>query len=229
MRFSVLCVTAFVSVAASASAQSTYVGAGVGADIFRPGGVEASGFDNPRGGEAVAWSLRLGTSMTDRWGVEVGLTRPAEIERETSGGYPVPLLGPISVTSAVGIAVPPSATIFRSTFHTSRRNTTLDAVAWVAQPVGSRVDLIYLGGVAFARTVEEVDFSVPRLGVGIPIIAPTSTRSTTYGAGPLAGLEARVALTEHALLIPGVRLYGISTQAGGGWLVRPSVALGWRL
>jgi hypothetical protein len=230
MRFRAVCITAFVSVAASASAQSTYVGAGVGADIFRPGGVEASGFDEPRGGEAVAWSLRLGTSITDRWGVEVGFTRPSEIERETRGGYHVPLLGQIVATGQVGpgILTPPAASIFGSTARTSRRSTTLDAIAWVAQPVGGRVDLIYLGGVAFARTVEEVNFSFPRLGPGIPIIAPTSTRSTTYGAGPVAGFEARVALTDHAILIPGIRLHAIGDQAGGGWLVRPSVALGWR-
>jgi hypothetical protein len=227
MRVSALCITAFLSAAVSASGQSTYVAGGVGADVFRPGGVEATGFDEPGGGEAVAWSLRLGTSITDRWGVEVGFTRPSEIERESRSGYPVPLL-----TGQVfpGVVVPSITAfpIFESTIRLSRRNNTLDAIAWVAQPVGSRVDLIYLGGVAFARTIEEADFSLtPRAGV-FPIIVPMSTRTTTYGAGPVAGLEARLTLTGRALLIPGIRLHGIGGQAGGGWLVRPSVALGWR-
>ena len=228
MRFRALCLAAVVSIAAPASAQSTYVAAGVGADIFLPGGVEASGVEQPNGGEAVAWSLRLGTSVTDRWGVEIEFTRPNEIEREIRRGYPVPLLTPQIVPGAV----PPSAIpqiIFDSTIRLSRRNSTLDAIAWVAQPVGSRVDLIYLGGVAFARTVEEMDFSFSRRIAVLPIIAPTSTRTTTYGAGPVAGLEARLALTDQALLIPGVRLHAMGSQTGGGWLVRPSVALGWRL
>jgi hypothetical protein len=237
MRFRALCIAALVWVAAPASAQSTYVAAGVGADIFRPSGIEASGFDESRGGEAVAWSLRLGTAVTDRWGVEVGFTRPAEIEREIRGGYPLPLLSQVSATGQIGAGgVPPpnilttltALPIFESAIRLSRRSSTLDAIAWVAQPVGNRVDLIYLGGVAFARTVEEMDFSLTRRIAVFPIIAPTSTRTTTYDAGPVVGLEGRLALADRAVLIPGIRLHGVSTQTGGGWLVRPSVALGWR-
>jgi hypothetical protein len=224
MRFKALCLSVLVSVAAPAAAQSTYIAAGVGADIFRPGGVEGIGVDAPRGGEAVAWSLRLGTAVTDRWGVEVGFTRPAEIEGEIRQVYPL-----LAAAGLSGLAqVPGAALSFSPTVRTSRRNTTLDAIAWVAQRVGSRVDLIYLGGVAFNRTIEEVDFSLAPRGGILPIIAPTSTRTTTYGAGPVAGLEARLTLTTRAFLIPGIRLHGTSSQAGGGWLVRPSVALGWR-
>jgi hypothetical protein len=231
MRFRVLCITAFVSLASLASAQSTYVAAGVGADIFRPSAVEASGFDEPRGGEAVAWSLRLGTAVTDRWGVEVAFTRPSEIERETRSGFPIPLLASQIVSGVISsMPITPNTTfpIFESTTRLSRRNSTIDAVVWVAQPVGSRIDLIYLGGVAFARTVEEMDFSFTRRVGVLPIVAPTSTRTTTYDAGPVVGLEGRLALTDNALLIPGIRLHGIGGQVGGGWLVRPSVALGWR-
>jgi len=214
------------SCASPAFGQSTYVAAGVGADIFRPSGVEAGGFDESRGGEAVAWSLRLGTAVTDRWGVEVAFTRPSEIDREIRSGYPVPLLASQVIP---GVVIPPTTTspIFESTVRRSRRSSTIDAIAWVAQPVGSRVDLIYLGGVAFARTVEEIDFSLTRRTAVLPIIAPTSTRTTTYDAGPVVGLEGRLALTDRARLIPGIRLHGTSSQAGGGWLVRPSVALGW--
>jgi hypothetical protein len=231
MRFRTLWITVFVCLATTASAQSTYVAAGVGADIFRPSGVEASGFDESRGGEAVAWSLRLGTAVTDRWGVEVAFTRPNEIERETRSGIPIPLLAGQIISGVIGPTPIGTATtfpIFESTTRLSRRNSTIDAVAWVAQPVGSRIDLIYLGGVAFARTVEEMDFSFTRRSPVLPIVAPTSTRTTTYDTGPVVGLEGRLALTDNAVLIPGIRLYGVSSQAGGGWLVRPSVALGWR-
>lgn len=226
MPFKTLCCMCLVLVAAPAAAQSPYVAAGVSADIFRPGSVESSGVEDARGGEAVAWSLRLGTAVTDRWGVEVGFTRPGEIDREIRNG-PVPL----SRLNVPGGVLPPGTAlpVFESTLRTSRRNSTLDTIAWVVQPVGSRVDLVYLGGVAFTRIVEEVDFSVTRRAAAVvPIIVPTSTRTTTYGAGPVAGLEARLTLAGRALLIPGIRLHGVGGQTGSGWLVRPAVALGWR-
>lgn len=101
-------------------------------------------------------------------------------------------------------------------------------VAWVAQTVSSRIDLIYLGGIAFSRMVEEMEFELTRRAALAPIVVPSSIRTTTYGAGPVVGLEARVRFPARAILIPGVRLHGVGGGAGGGWLVRPSVALGWR-
>lgn len=227
-----------VLLAAPAFAQSAYVAGAVGADVFRPGRVEARGGDDlTAGGEAVAFSLRVGTAITDRWGVELGLTRPAEIEHEVQRGFPVPLLAgqrtPIVfsfvsfVSASGGIAIP----VFESTLHFERRNTTLDAVAWVAQTVSDRVDLVYLGGVAFNRVVEDLAFgSAPARNVigGIPTILPTSTRTITYGVGPVVGIDARLDLTDHVMLVPGIRLQGIGRNAASGWLLRPSVGLGWR-
>lgn len=201
-----------VLVAGPAFAQSTYVAAGIGADVFRPDRVDVRGVDDlSTGGEAVAVSARVGTAVTDRWGVELEYTRAGEIERELRRVLPVPRFSQSE-----------------STIHLTRRTTTLDAVAWVAQTVSSRIDLIYLGGIAFSRMVEEMEFELTsRAGVA-PIVFPTSTRTTTYGTGPVAGVEARVQLTARAMLMPGVRLHGVGGDAGGGWLVRPSVALGWR-
>lgn len=206
-----------VLVAGPAFAQSAYVAAGVGADVFRPGRVEVRGADDwSAAGEAVAVSARIGTAVTDRWGVEFEFTRAGDIEREIQRGLPVPLL--------TRQALP----LFESTIHLTRRNSTLDAVAWVAQPLSSRVDLVYVGGVAFTRAVEEMEFELTRRAALAPIVVPSSIRTTTYGAGPVAGLEARVQLPARTILIPGVRLHGVGGDAGGGWLVRPSVALGWR-
>jgi hypothetical protein len=200
-----------------AFAQSAYVGAGVGADLFRPGRVEVRGADDwSAAGETIAFSARVGTAVTDRWGVELEFTRAGNIEREMQRGFPVPLLARQAVPQ------------FESTIRLTRRNATLDAVAWVAQTLSGRVDLVYVGGIAFTRIVEEMDFELTRRAGLAPIVVPTSTRTTTYGAGPVAGLEARVQLTARAILIPGVRLHGIGGDAGGGWLLRPSVALGWR-
>jgi len=213
-----------------ALAQSTYVVAGIGADVFRTRHVQAGGFDSPTAdGEAVALSLRAGTAVTDRWGVELEFTRAAKIERELRRGFPVPLLRNV-VVAPVPARPDISVPIFESTTRVSRRNATLDAVLWVTQPVGSRVDLVYLGGVAFARAVDTVAFQFTPRAALAPIILPNATQTTTYGTGPVAGLEARIQLTTHAVLIPGIRLHAVTGtgDAGGGWLLRPAVALGWR-
>jgi hypothetical protein len=214
---------------APAAAQPAYVAAGVGADIFRPRRVEARGLDDATsGGEAVAFSARVGTAMTDRWGVELEFTRARDIERELRRGFPLPL---VARPVGGGVLVPDTVLpVFESTIRLSRSNATLDAVAWVAQPVGSRVDLVYLGGIAFTRAVERMQFAFGPRGLLSPtLVLPNSTRTTTYGAGPVAGLEARVRLTDHVLLVPGVRLHGIDGGSGtAAWLVRPAAALGWQ-
>jgi hypothetical protein len=54
-------------------------------------------------------------------------------------------------------------------------------------------------------------------------------RTTTYGLAPVVGFEARIALTDHIRLVPGVRLQGIGRGTNGtaGWLIRPSASLMW--
>ena len=122
----------------------------------------------------------------------------------------------------IGVAIP----VFDAITRIERRNTTLDTLAWVAQPVGSRVDLVYLGGIAFNRIVEDISFQFTRRIVGI--VVPNSTRTITYDVGPVAGIEARIALTDHVRLVPGVRLQSLGGNAAQGWLVRPSAGLSWQ-
>lgn len=223
--------------AGPAVAQSTYVAGAVGVDVFRPARVDARGVENlAAGGEAVAFSLRVGTAITDRWGVDLELSRPREIERETRRGGPIPLPVGQPVPSAIvvvpdGVPLP----IVESTTRFERRNTTLGATAWVAQTLSGPVDLVYLGGVAFNRVVEEVhtDFVPPifparRLLLPLPLVRPGSTRTTTYGVGPVVGVDARLSLTDHVMLVPGLRLQGVGGSAAGGWRFRSSVGIGWK-
>jgi hypothetical protein len=216
----------FSLVAVPAFAQSPYVGASVGMDIARFGGVEFPGFNdlNPNG-EAVNFSLRVGTEVGNNWGVELGFTRPSEIERESNQGLPIPLLASAigaGAISNIGVSLP----TFAVTSRIELRNTTIDAVAWVSQRLGDSVDLVYLGGVAFNRTVQTIGFggSGPRLAA---VILPASTRTTMYGVGPLAGVDARIDLTEHIRLVPGIRLQTVGGNGMEGWLVRPSAGLDW--
>lgn len=212
--------TIVILIAAPAFAQSPYVGAAVGLDVSRFDRVEAEGFnDVAADGEAIAFSLRLGTSVGQRWGVELGFTRPSEVERESSFGFPRPL-------TAVSAPVPIPLPTFEARTTIERRNTTLDTVLWVSQRAGNRVDLVYLGGIAFSRIVEDLGFQFTRRVAGI--VVPNSTRTITYGVGPVAGVEARIALTDHLRLVPGVRLHGIGGSASEGWLLRTSAGLAWQ-
>ncbi|MBI3048858.1 MAG: hypothetical protein HYY76_11185 [Acidobacteria bacterium] len=229
MRRAVLGFASFLVSAAPALAQSAYVAGGIGADIFRPARVEARGADDlTLGGEAVALSVRVGTAVTDRWGVELELTRAGETEREMRRGVPIPVLTGRAIEAGVLLIPELAVPLFESTVRLARRHTTLDAVAWVAQTISGRVDLVYLGGVAFIRSTGEMEFEIRRRPDAAPIVVPPRTRTTTYDAGPVAGVEARVALTGRTTLIPGLRLHGVGGDTAGAWLLRPSVAVGWR-
>lgn len=215
--------------AAPAFAQSPYVAGAVGVDVSRFARTEGPGTDLTAGGEAAAFSLRLGTAIRDGWGVELDFTRPSEVERDVERGFPVPLLGGQPGAASMPFAIFPDVVfpIFESTIRLKRRDTTIDTVAWVAQAVSGRVDLVYLGGVAFSRVVEELDFQLsPRAGV-FGYVVPRSTRTISYGVGPVVGVDARIDFTEHVMLVPGVRLHGVRGNAGTGWLLRSSVGLGW--
>ena len=230
---SLLCVVLTV-LTTPAFAQSTYVGAAVGMDVSRFNRVEASGFDDiTAGGDVLAVSLRLGTEIRDNWGVELGFTYPSELERESSQGFPIPLLAAVTTASGGGVSgaipVPGGNALtfpaFQASTRIERRNTTLDALAWVARSAGDNVDLVFLGGVAFNRITEEVSFQFAR---PIGIIFPNSTRTVSYGVGPVVGVEGRIELTDNARLVPGLRLQSLGGNGREGWLLRPSVGLAWQ-
>ena len=239
-------VLGFLLAAPSAFAQSAYVGAAVGMDVSRFSGAESefAGGSLQPGGEALAFSLRIGTRVGQNWGVELGFTRPSEVESENTFSSPI-LLSRLTFPS-VGASTSISSS-FAGSSRLERRDSTLDTVAWMAQPVGSRVDLVYLGGIAFNRTVERNTFAF-RYAFGIDALppqvfpqaevarllpgptGPNSVRATTYGISPVVGLDARIALTDHLRVVPGMRLQGISggTNGSAGWLIRPSVSLMWQ-
>ncbi|MGH9258037.1 MAG: outer membrane beta-barrel protein [Vicinamibacterales bacterium] len=210
-------------IAAPALAQSPYVGAAVGMDVSRFTHVEAAGFnDLDAGGEVLNFSLRVGTAVGERWGVELGFTRPNELERDSRRGFPIPLLANALAPVGIGVALP----IIDATTRIERRNTTIETMAWVAQPVGDRVDLVYLGGLAFNRITETIRFQFTRRIASI--VVPNSTRTVAYDVGPVAGMDARIGLTDHLQLVPGVRLQTLGGDGNQGWLIRTSAGLNWQ-
>ena len=119
---------------------------------------------------------------------------------------------------------PPISYEFRST----QRRTTLSPSLWVRQEISPRFSMVYLGGVAFGRTNNEVEisYSIGRsiLPIApIPSIAPIVNESITYDVQPMVGVEGRIRMGGKVDLVPGLRLHG----AQGGWLIRPAVGLSW--
>jgi len=222
-------------VAAAARAQSPYVAATVGADVSRFSHSTSSLTRLPSAdSEVISWSLRAGTSVGERWGVELEFVQSGRSRVEGPNGIFPLIPGTGTVTLIPGVVTPTGGTVISPlpnipspiAFQTDlrRSHSDFDTVAWAQQRVGGSVDLVYLGGVAFSRQRSEITQTFPTV---LALFAPGggSFRTTTinYSTRPLVGAEARIALTSHVRLVPGIRLQGL----GEGWLLRPYAGLGW--
>jgi len=218
-----------------AAAQSVYVAGALAADISLASGQESFGFSMPMGGgEALSGAARLGTVLNDRFGIELEVSRAGETRNMSRSGGPLPLGG----------ALP----IFLPQIESSTRITTVSTTASIRQQVADTVALVYLGGIVFHRTDSRVDYrglrALPALGgstlggsftfgdfaffdgvtpVGV-VLPSTRIESVQYGAGPVVGFEAHIGYGEHFLIVPGIRMHSLPAS----WLLRPSVAAGWR-
>jgi hypothetical protein len=220
----------------TAFAQDTYVSVSLTGDISRFSRSETAGsVDLSGSGEALGFGLRLGTPLGSIWGVEIEYVRPSEIE---SDGAPevfplprVPLPG-AGVLDEVPAAFLPDVSIlpFSYRIRAAQRNSTLSAGVWARQDFSSRFALVYSGGIGFHRTERELTITSDFFGPfpaapGLPIVLPPprAVDAIAYATRPFAGMDARVRMTDHVELVPGIRLHGLD----GGLLVRPSVGLGW--
>lgn len=201
--------------AGTAIAQEPYVGVALVGNIVRTSGLVETD------GETLGWSLRAGTPLGERWGVDAEFVYPAAIE-STSSIEPFLTGSGFTTSSPVFLSLP---TLYQES--RSSRHSTLSASGWVRQRAGDRTELMYHGGVVFALFERTLQVRYPELPAfpGLsPIRLPnidTSTRS--YGVGPLVGMDARIRMTNHLRLVPGVRLIGF----GGVLIVRPAVGMHW--
>ena len=188
-----------------------YVGASISADIARTG--SASAGLNPGSGEAVSFSLRAGAPIASRVGVEFEFARPSIIERDQT-----PDVIPLEATLASDLAALGIPT-YRYTVHSEQRTTTMGMALTAEQSIAPRLSVVYVGGVAFGRIDRTIRYSYTTIVFPLP-----DQKAVSYDTGPLVGMDARLGLTDHVQVVPGVRLIGIA----GGWLVRPAVGLAWR-
>lgn len=215
----VLC--ALVAAAAPASAQSTYVGASLVGDIARFNSVEYDDEGGRRRGPgqrtaddvALGFNLTIGRGLGERWGVELEWARSGVFER--TDGVAVPALFPESVDPRYGFE-----------YESEVRHTSLAVLGWVRQDLGRRVELAYLAGVSFNQVRSQHDYDGPVIQIFPPVVIP-GFETTSYGVGPIVGVEAAVRVGVAAVTT-GVRLQSVEGAGGTGWLIRPNVGLRWR-
>jgi hypothetical protein len=152
---------AFCLLSAPALAQSPYVAGAIGADVSRSSHGDSSFYPSPsNGAEVLSGALRVGTSITGIWGVELEYVRGGRSSEETpifnplaqAGGTPVSL---VQLLPGIAPGIPiPFPFDYRS--EVRRRHASMNAVVWARQPVGGAVDLVYLAGIAFTRERSDV-------------------------------------------------------------------------
>jgi len=219
----------FGALAPPAFAQGAYVGAFLVGEIVRLDQYDSRAEDSGSG-ESLGFALRLGTPAGARWGVELEFVRPGEITShepqifpaiyELTAGPVIPGLPNQGLYDPV--IFPPISYEFRST----QRRSTLSTSLWVRQEISPRVSMVYLGGVAFGRTSNEVEitYTISRPTIlPLPPISPVINESISYDVQPMVGVEGRIRMGGKVDLVPGLRLHG----AQGGWLIRPAVGLSW--
>ena len=206
--------------ASTANAQP-FIGGAIHADIVRASGPD----EQPGSGEVIGGSLRIGTSLATRWGVDLEVARSGNIEWQPD----------VRILAELARAVPfvgvlPEIAIFPTPeIAVESQLSTLTTMLWWRQEVTDRFDLMYLGGAAFTRTQIESRVSYPQLAVPGPfgVVFPQTRifaqESVAYDAGVVVGIDGRIEITDHLRLVPGLRMM----TAASRWIIRPSAGLQW--
>jgi hypothetical protein len=212
-----------ILIAAPAARAQPYVGASFVADVVRGSG---SSDQQGNSGEALGAALRVGTSLGERWGVELEFARSGDREwrpdvRILAGLTPdtLSLLG-IDRNIATAIFPVPDISI-------RAQLSTLTPSIWWRQRVGDRVDLVYSAGASFTRTSMESRYEISPILPARGQVAPTAIYAqefVDYRTGVAVGFDAAIAMTEHARLVPAIRMLAF----GDSWVIRPSAGLQWR-
>ena len=184
--------------------ESAYVTAGTFVGVKRFSGDPTEGILD---GTATGIAVAVGTSIGTRWDLQVGLDvgtfsetdRPRDVtfQRET-----------ITLTSIAENQVLSVATLlrFRSAAH-------------------GRVRLGYLGGLSFVRLHRRFHTEAPD---GTPTgLIPRPDERVDYSAAPTVGLDARITVTEHLSVIPGVHACVFRFADESGFLFRPRIGVRW--
>lgn len=221
--------------AAPAAGQSTSVGVTANWDVARFTRVDVDDdvflgtVPDSLDGEALGFGVSVRRGIGRNWGVALEFSRSGEIESRSSRRIgPVRTGGTTFIPSLPGLTqIPGTFPIpdFEFVLDTEQQHQTFAALAWVRHDVTDRVDLSYTGGITFARSEIERDFTItdPRLAI---FIAPPDLSTVQFGVGATAGVDLDVELTDHTALTGAMRLQSVNIGPSG-WFIRPSVGVRW--
>jgi hypothetical protein len=185
---------------------SVYAGGSVFADVKRFSGDPSN---KPLDGQAVGGAAQLGTSLGDRWDIEIGIEVPAF----TSSIQPHPV-------------VANKATTITLQDRTENRVISVPAIVRFRSAPHGRVQLGYLAGLSIVRLQRNFDTLAP---AGTPGgLVPKPHEIVGYAAAPVLGVDARIAINGRLAVVPAVRasVLNVVTQVSGV-LVRPHIGLRW--
>jgi hypothetical protein len=182
------------------------VGAGVLADVKRfSGDPSVPTLD----GQAIAGAVTAGSSLSDRWDIEIGIEVPASTSHLEPHPVVVGKAGTITLQDRIQnrvIAVPVLIRFRGASYR--------------------RVQVGYLFGLSVVRLDRQFDTLAP---AGTPAaLVPKTHEELGYGAAPVLGFDARIAITDHLAVVPSLRVEALNvvTQVSG-ILIRPQAGLRW--
>ena len=182
-----------------------FVGASVFGEIKRFSGEPGEAVLD---GNTVGLGLVVGTAIHPRWDLQLGVDMP----RETSTSRERTVtLGKNSYTLQS---------------ITSNRTLSVGALVRLRGRRVGRVQFGYLGGISFIRLRR--DAHTEPVGDVPSGLIPRPMSFIDYSAAPTLGFDARIILSEHFSLLPGIHATIVNFEPDTGILLWPRVGIRWR-
>ena len=192
------------AVAQSAASQHPYVSVSAIADVKRFSGDPAT---NVLDGQTAGIAAAFGSSLGARWDLEVGVDAP----RDSTNSRPR--------------VVTVRREVITLQSRTRNRALSFDALIRFRARQRGRLQMGYLGGLSFLRLQRQFDTVAP---ADTPeALVPRPTELLSYGAAPTIGVDAHLALTDHLLVVPAIRVSAFNFDGVSGVLLRPRIGVGW--
>jgi hypothetical protein len=181
-----------------------YVGGSALADVKR---FSSDGEARTLDGEGFGGGVTLGSSLADRWDVEVGVDVPGSTE----------------TFQERTIMLRQSAFTVRS--RTRNRPVSVATLVRLRHGSRGRTELGYLAGLVFLRLRRSYDTLAP---AGTPdALIPRPLESVDYASAPTVGVDARVHLGSRLSIVPAFHATVFRIQGINALVLRPRVGLRW--
>lgn len=185
--------------------------------------------DADNGGTVAGGMLSVGVHLTPRVSArfEWGLTDRLRTDQSYVIGVPLDtslsqLLGRNGLETWTSFGPADLTSVFPSNYRIERE--TMTGLALLGYHLGEgRVSLEVLGGLGFVNQEVETEYDI-RILLGVrESISRQSYTTSTYHAVGVVGADVTVALTDHASVVPSIRVFSLNN----GLSLRPGLGLRW--